>query len=133
MCVHIKSILKVTLTAVTMTMGCLVGLMAFGYKMLILSDIPVSFTTTEAIWSQTFFFVSTLLLAIALMSLKSKLGRGISLGVLVLIFLFNLLVLKTDITNDSAAVAQLQLAPVLHIGFLVVINLFLLMDREKRR
>ena len=109
-----------------MSLGLLLGIVSFGYKMLILSDIPISFTTSEAIFSQLLFFVSTMFITLSLTSLKSTNGRSISLGILIFVFSFNLLVLGTDLTNDPPAVAQLQLAPVLHLSFLVVLNLFLL-------
>lgn len=109
-----------------MSFGFLFGFISFGYKMLILSDIPISFTSSEALFSQILFFVSTLFITFSLISLKSNRGRGISLGILTIALSFNLLVFGTDLTNATPAVAQLQLAPVLHLGFLVVLNLFLL-------
>ncbi|WP_273852129.1 hypothetical protein [Guptibacillus spartinae] len=124
--VVIKSIINETLKVIIISLGLLLGIVSFGYKMLILSDIPISFTTSEAIFSQLLFFVSTMFITLSLTSLKSIDGRSISLGILIFVFSFNLLVLGTDLTNDPPAVAQLQLAPVLHLAFLVVLNLFLL-------
>ncbi len=114
------------MSVIFMSLGLLFGLISFSYKMLIISDIPVSFTTTEALFSQLLFFIATLFFALFLASIKKNSVKGISIGFLILAFSFNLLVFRTDLANDSPALVQLQIAPVLHLGFLVVLNLFLL-------
>ncbi|MCA0992124.1 hypothetical protein [Pseudalkalibacillus hwajinpoensis] len=84
-----------------MTSEKLFGLISFRYKMVIISDILVSFTTTEALFSQLLFFIATLFIALSLASIKTNSVKGMSLGFLILAFPFNLLVFRTDLANDK--------------------------------
>ncbi|KGP73835.1 hypothetical protein [Pontibacillus yanchengensis] len=123
-----KAKVSVLIRTIFICIGFLVAFVAFAYNGLILSDIPISYTTSEAITSQVFFFIATGLLLIGLHSIQSNLGRSITASIFILAFLFMVQVVwggALDATSNSSVV-QLQLAPVLHVGLLLLVNVYLL-------
>ncbi|QDP41240.1 hypothetical protein [Radiobacillus deserti] len=114
-------------------MGYVTGGIAFGYKTLILSDIPVSFTTAEALIAQILFFIASGVLLIALLSFQTRIGLGITIWVLTFTLLFNSQVIRSEMweagTNSSAE--QLQLSPVLHVSLLLLVNVYLFIINRK--
>ncbi|WP_222599339.1 hypothetical protein [Aquibacillus kalidii] len=115
--------------------GFLIGLMAFGYRVLILSDIPVSYTTSEAVTAQISFFIASAMLLIALVSLKNRIGLGITAIIFTFSFLFNIQVIPSMVqgTNSNSSIVQLELAPVLHLGLLLLVNVYLLIQNWKQK
>lgn len=127
-----KSKLNILLIVVLFFLGFSTGIFSFGYRVLILGDIPVSYTTSEALVAQISFFISTLLLLFALVSSNHKIVRYVTAGIFTLVFLFHLNVFpNSDMWESSydSSIAQLELAPVLHAGLLMIFNYFLIVQQ----
>ncbi|RWZ59060.1 hypothetical protein EQV77_08910 [Halobacillus fulvus] len=105
-----------------MVAGIILGVIAFAYNMLILSDIPVSFETDEAMTSQFLFFLATAMIGTGVIMMNNQKLLG---GLFIFIsfgFVLQLQVLGVLIDGESAAVPMLQLAPLLHTGLLLLLN-----------
>ncbi|KGP89986.1 hypothetical protein N780_07600 [Pontibacillus chungwhensis BH030062] len=127
-----KNLLRSTLSSLLIGLGFLTGIFAFAYKMLILSDIPVSFSNSEAFVAQVLFFTSTTFISFGILAVKSDLGRVIAAGFIMLALLFNLPVFHTPLFDHMASVAFLQITPILHLSFLTLLSLYLLIRNWKQ-
>ncbi|MCG3087937.1 hypothetical protein [Sporosarcina cyprini] len=108
-------------------LGSFVGFVTFVLQTVMLSDIPVSFTATEALVIQVLYFVSTLLLMGGVLLIPSRVGYGVALLLFTAVFLFNIQVFDRRMLHDSydPALLQIQMAPVLHVGLVILFTLFL--------
>ncbi|MCA0969711.1 hypothetical protein LCM20_03770 [Halobacillus litoralis] len=112
--------------------GVALGILAFSFRTLILSDIPVSFSAPEGMTALLLLFSATAVLSITLLFLKTNIGFGIMTMLFSLALFFTLQVLKTDLKNDPPAIAQLQLEPVLHSAFLLLFTITLWFRNRKK-
>ncbi|QST00320.1 hypothetical protein IMZ31_01590 [Pontibacillus sp. ALD_SL1] len=127
-----KNLLRSTVSSLLIGLGFITGILAFAYKMLILSDIPVSFSTSEALVAQMLFFIATTFISFGILAVRSNLGRVIAAGFIMLALLFNLSVFQTPLFDHRASVAFLQMTPILHLSFLTLLSLYLLIRNWKQ-
>lgn len=127
-----RNLFRSTWSSVLIGLGFLIGILAFAYKMLILSDIPVSFSTSEAFFAQVLFLIATTFVSFGIPAVNSNLGRVITAGFIMLALLFNLPVFQTPLFDHRASVALLQITPVLHLSFLTLLSLYLLIRSWKQ-
>lgn len=115
-------------------LGSFVGFVTFVLQTVMLSDIPVSFTATEALVIQVLYFVSTLLLMGGVLLIPSRVGYGVALLLFTAVFLFNIQVFDRRMLQDSydPALLQIQMAPVLHVGLVILFTLFLFVLQKQR-
>ncbi|GKV55213.1 hypothetical protein NCCP2222_11600 [Sporosarcina sp. NCCP-2222] len=108
-------------------LGSFVGFVTFMLQTVVLSDIPVSFTATEALVIQILYFVSTFLLMGGVLLIPSRVGYGVALLLFTAVFLFNIQVFDRRMLHASydPALLQVQMAPVLHLGLVILFTLFL--------
>ena len=121
------AIVKQVFIGMLFILGSAVGLLTFMLQTITLSDIPVKFTAAEAIVIQILYFVSTLLLVFGIISIPSRAGNGAAILIFTAVFLFNINVLDRQMWKASydPALVQLQLAPVLHVGAVIAVALFM--------
>lgn len=128
----VNTLLQGILSMFLLATGFCMGFIAFAYKTLIMSDIPISFTVSEALFAHVLFLIATALICISLSTLPSNAGRGMITGSLILTIPLNLLLLPTNLPGDKAGVALLQLAPVLHACFLSAAGIYLFIANWRR-
>ncbi|QTD39942.1 hypothetical protein [Sporosarcina sp. Te-1] len=128
-------IARLVFVGFTFVLGSLIGFVTFMLQTIMISDIPVSFTATEALVIHILYFVSTLFLICGVISIPSRAAYGVALLLLTAVFLFNIQVLDRRMFHAGydPALLQIQLAPVLHLGFVLIVALFMMILQWRRQ
>ncbi|MBB4824569.1 hypothetical protein HNO89_001793 [Sporosarcina luteola] len=128
-------IARLVFVGIAYVLGNLVGFITFMLQTLMLSGNPVSFTATEALVIHVLYFVSTLLLICGVISTPSRAGYGVALLLFTAVFLFHIQVFDRRMFHAGydPALIQLQLAPVLHLGFVLIVAFFMMILQWRRQ
>ncbi|MDW7682867.1 MAG: hypothetical protein SCK29_01960 [Bacillota bacterium] len=114
-------------------LGILFGGIGILYRLLITSDIPISYSTSEAITVHIMIAISTFLFFIASSNLKNNKSRIIMGFVFLLLFfldLFILLIYQLRSVFFTSSFAQLETSSILSYGMISAFN-FYQMLKEK--
>jgi len=105
--------------------GTFVLLGAFAYRLLITSDIPVSYTANEAIALHVLIYISTLLYIFGSIIGSQNAIRYVVIAVLTLFTVLNIYLFDTDAEYYDASYAQIALAFILHPLLVIFVNIFM--------
>ncbi|MBX0356782.1 hypothetical protein [Halobacillus sp. Nhm2S1] len=114
-------------TSILLVLGFFVAGIAIFYKWLITSDIPVSYTSAEAMTTHVMFTLSTGLFLIASVVFNDRNGN-LLLGVLFsFIFIANIAIFKHHLGAEyyDHSFVQLQGSSILYSGIVMVFNFYL--------
>ncbi|MGE7912714.1 hypothetical protein [Lysinibacillus xylanilyticus] len=105
--------------------GTFVLLGAFAYRLVITSDIPVSYAIDEAITLHVLIFISTLFYICGSISGSLNAIRYTAIAVLTLFVMLNIYLLDTDAEYFNASYAQIAIAFILHPLLVILVNIFM--------
>ncbi|KPN94289.1 hypothetical protein AO843_23445 [Lysinibacillus sp. ZYM-1] len=107
--------------------GSFVLLGSFAYRLLITSDIPVSYGMDEAITLHVLLFISTLLyICGSIISSQNGIHYTV-IAVLALFMMLNIYFLNSDAEYFDVSYAQIAIAFILHPLFVILMNIFMLL------
>lgn len=120
---------------VYLILGVLCAGFATFYRLLITSDIPVSYTISEGLVVQIMFGISTIFFLFASSSLKSNKGKNIIASLFSLLFVWNIsmFTIHTDADYYDSSYAQLQLSSLLNSGIVMFFNYYLIVKSHFER
>ncbi|WP_427109112.1 hypothetical protein [Lysinibacillus xylanilyticus] len=105
--------------------GTFVLLGSFAYRLLITSDIPVSYAIDEAIILHVLIFISTLLYVYGSIIGSRNAIRYTLIAVLTLFTVLNIYLFDTDEEYFDASYAQIAIAFILHPLLVILVNIFM--------
>ncbi|MFJ7187074.1 hypothetical protein [Lysinibacillus xylanilyticus] len=105
--------------------GTFVLLGAFVYRLVITSDIPVSYAIDEAITLHVLIFISTLFYICGSISGSLNAIHYTAIAVLTLFVMLNIYLLDTDAEYFNASYAQIAIAFILHPLLVILVNIFM--------
>ncbi|MGE6517609.1 hypothetical protein [Lysinibacillus sphaericus] len=97
---------------------------AFAYRLLITSDIPVSYAIDEAITLHVLVFISTLLYICGSIIGSRNAIRYTIMAVLTLFTVLNIYLLDMDTEYFNSSYAQIAIAFILHPLLVILVNIF---------
>jgi hypothetical protein len=111
---------NLTISSILFAVGYCLGILAFFYQVFISSDIPISFTTTEALLVQIVNFISTFIILVAYFSPNNKILHYIMLVFITIALVVQIIINRNIMLHEQPAVAILSLAPILHLSLLLL-------------
>ncbi|PWU70176.1 hypothetical protein DLJ74_01555 [Gracilibacillus dipsosauri] len=111
---------NITFSSVLFVVGYCLGILVFLYQVFISSDIPISFTTTEALQVQILHFISTFFIFVAYFSSNNKILHYIMLGFITIALVIQIIINRNMMLHEQTAVVILSLAPLLHLSLLLL-------------
>lgn len=116
-----------TIIIVLLTLGILCRISASFIRFVITSDIPVSYTASEALTVQIIYAISTIFFLFALSIFQTNKGRIVTGGLFALLFIFGIMIFNIYMDGEyyNSSFAQLQISSLLYSALLMVYSFFL--------
>lgn len=112
--------------------GTFILLGAFAYRLLITSDIPVSYAIDEAVTLHVIIFISTMLYICGSMIVSRNTIRYTVIAVLTVFMVLNIYLFNTDAEYFDASYAQIAIVFILHPLLVILINVFVQLKTSQR-
>lgn len=112
---------------VLFALGILCRISASFIRFVITSDIPVSYTASEALTVQIIYVISTIFFLFALSIFQTNKARIVTGGMFALMFVFGIIVFNLHMDGEyyNSSYAQLQISSLLNSALLMVYSFFL--------
>ncbi len=112
--------------------GTFILLGAFAYRLLITSDIPVSYAIDEAVTLHVLIFISTMLYICGSMIGSRNTIRYTVIAVLTVFMVLNIYLFNTDAEYFDASYAQIAIVFILHPLLVILINILVQLRTSQR-
>lgn len=117
---------KNALIIILLSLGIISGGIANIFRFVITSDIPISYSSSEAITVQILFSLSTLLFLLASSTFRNNKPRIIAGIVFLLLFIIDIFIFKSHLGAEyfDSSYAQLQVSSLVSTGILILFNFY---------